>query len=415
VAVAPGRLRALAVCGLAALTLGPPPAAAQAPTPVPTTISFLRFSTESLTRVSGPFEVQIVFGVGIEQLTGFEKTDITVTNGTVTGDLVPLEPISLSASFKATITPDPGADGEMVSVRVAENVAMTQADNRPNAASNTLSWTVDFTPPTVTSIDGPDGFQTTLFVVTVNFSEEIAPNSLNASDLTVARGRVQGAPVLATDARSAAFTIFPLADDGPLTVDIAAGRFEDDAGNANAAAAPQLSVLVDIAAPTVELTLGDGVTAPVNGAFGIDIAFSEDVTGFALDDLMVTNGTASALMGTGAAYTAMIAPDGTGDGTVTVDLAMNRVLDRANRGNEVATPLSVAVDRTAPTPTLALDSGVTEPVGGVFDITVTFDEDVTGFDAADLGTTLTVDNGLPGGSGTGGICFPERKKKYRNT
>ena len=54
------------------------------------------------------------------------------------------------------------------------------------------------------------------------------------------------------------------------------------------------------------------------GPFSITVTFSESVTGFELDDLVVGNGSASDLQRSGASYTATVTP--AASGTVTVDI-----------------------------------------------------------------------------------------------
>ena len=70
----------------------------------------------------------------------------------------------------------------------------------------------------------------------------------------------------------------------------------------------------DTTSPTVAISSDAG--APVTGPFSITVAFSEPVTGFELEDLVVENGSASELQGNNASYMATITP--AASGTVTV-------------------------------------------------------------------------------------------------
>ena len=80
----------------------------------------------------------------------------------------------------------------------------------------------------------------------------------------------------------------------------------------------QLSCVdADAMSPTV--VISSDASAPVTGSFSIALAFSEPVTGFELEDLVVGNGRASELQGNNATYTATITPEASG--TVTVDIA----------------------------------------------------------------------------------------------
>ena len=93
-----------------------------------------------------------------------------------------------------------------------------------------------------------------------------------------------------------------------MTVDIAANVATDGAKNGNTAAS-QFSVQADLDPPTVTIT---GPTDEQNGAFDVTIAFSEDVTGFGLDDVTANSGTVTALSGSGSSYKATITPTATG-------------------------------------------------------------------------------------------------------
>ena len=80
----------------------------------------------------------------------------------------------------------------------------------------------------------------------------------------------------------------------------------------------QLSCVdADTTSPAVAIS--SDASAPVTGPFSIAIAFSEPVTGFELEDLVVGNGSASELQGNNATYTVTITPEASG--TVTVDIA----------------------------------------------------------------------------------------------
>ncbi|MEE2527408.1 Ig-like domain-containing protein, partial [Hyphobacterium sp. HN65] len=104
-------------------------------------------------------------------------------------------------------------------------------------------------------------------------------------------------------------TITPAAD-GQVTIDVAANAAQDAGSNGNIVAS-QFSVTNDQTAPTVSIT---GPAGPVSGAFTASFTFSEAVTGFALGDISVGNGSTSNLSGSGTTYTATITP--TADGQV---------------------------------------------------------------------------------------------------
>lgn len=87
------------------------------------------------------------------------------------------------------------------------------------------------------------------------------------------------------------------------------------------------------ATPTVEITTDANL--PTNDVFTIDVVFSENVTGFALDDVTVTNGrTVSRLTGTDDTYEFDVQPNSNVDGDLTVMIRANAVENSAEEANE---------------------------------------------------------------------------------
>ena len=99
----------------------------------------------------------------------------------------------------------------------------------------------------------------------------------------------------------------------------------------------------DTTSPTVAIS-SDAI-APLSGAFAIAVTFSEPVTGFALGDLVVGNGGASQLGGSGASYAATITP--AASGLVTVDIAAGAAEDSAGNPSMAADRFMIAADLTA--------------------------------------------------------------------
>ena len=81
----------------------------------------------------------------------------------------------------------------------------------------------------------------------------------------------------------------------------------------------------------------------------ITVAFSEPVTGFELEDLVVGNGSGSELQGNNASYMATITP--AASGTVTVDIAAGAAQDGAGNPSAAAVQFSIVADLT-PVPAL---------------------------------------------------------------
>ena len=136
--------------------------------------------------------------------------------------------------------------------------------------------------------------------------------------------------------------------------------------------------------PVITSTVPD----PTNAAFDITITFDEPVTGFTLAGIDVGNGTPGALSGSGTTYTATITP--TADGDVNIMILPDAAFDAAGNGNDVSNEFEVLYDATRPIPTVS--STAPDPTNMIFDVTISFTEDVTGFELSDI----SVDNGSAG-------------------
>ena len=116
----------------------------------------------------------------------------------------------------------------------------------------------------------------------------------------------------------------------------------------------QLSCVdADTTSPAVAIS--SDASAPVTGPFSIAIAFSEPVTGFELEDLVVGNGSASELQGNNATYTVTITP--AASGTVTVDIAAGASQDSAGNPSATADQFSIVADLT-PVPALPMGGAI---------------------------------------------------------
>ena len=287
-------------------------------------------TTASAEPVTGPFTVTVVFS---ESVNGFELSDLVVGNG-VASDLQ-----GNGTTFTATITP---AASGTVTLDIPDGAAADDAGNESEAASRfSIAAELDTTAPTVTISTAASAPVNGPFTVTFTFSEEVTGFEL--SDLVVGNG---SSSPLQGDGASYTATITPDAS-GTVTVDVPDGAASDSAGNPSVAA-QQFSIVAELA-PTVTIT--GPATEPVIGPFSITVIFSEPVTGFELEDVVVGNGVASELEGDGARYTATVTP--TAPGPVTVDIAAGAAEDSAGNPSTAADQFSITVELT-PVPALPL-------------------------------------------------------------
>jgi hypothetical protein len=186
------------------------------------------------------------------------------------------------------------------------------------------------------------------------------------------------------------FNVIP-SGDGLVTVNIPAGVCLDRAGNPNTAATP-LTRTSDRTAPTVILSAA--AQDPTNAAFIVVTAtFSEVVTGFAQDNITVSNGSKNNFTnvgGAGTIFTDNVTPGG--DGLVTVAIAGSMCTDLAGNANTASNVLTRISDRTPPTVVLFSPlgaSGVLNTDVTPVPFTATFSENVTGFIVSDITVTPT--------------------------
>ncbi|MEL6863915.1 MAG: Ig-like domain-containing protein [Bacteroidota bacterium] len=321
------------------------------------------------TIVSSAFPVNISFS---ENVNNFSLADIQVTNGNAAN--------LIGSGSNYSFTVNPIAQGA-ISIQIPAN-QLTDLAGNGNLASNALEvqyTPVDNTPPSIllnsssTQVNGP-------FSIEIIASEAII--GLEIGDLLLTNAT---ASALNANGNSYTLSINPISE-GNVSIQIPANRLTDLAGNGNLAS-NILNVQynpLDNTPPTVILS---SASAQVSGAFSVDINFSEAVMGFALEDVVVVNGTAISLNGSGTNYSVGISP--TAEGTVTIYILASQLTDLAGNGNLGSNWLNIQylpLDLTPPVVTLSTSS---TQVDGPFNITINFSESITGFSIEDI----MIDNG----------------------
>ena len=338
--------------------------------------------TVPTTPQNGAFDVMIDFG---ESVTGFTATDL-ITSG-LPGSKVLKSGTNGSRHYTVTVTPA-GIPRTVEVILYVSAGRVTDAAGNNNLRSELVTLKVDTVRPTVSISDVPSVDQKDAFDLTITFSEDV--EGFATDDLTVT-GEATATAVAAvgTSKQEYTATITPNAGkEGNVKVKVNADAATDTAGNANTASSATGNIRIDTIAPTPTIT---APTTPQNGVFNVTIDFGETVTGFVKADVTV-GGTATHTVGalsggTNGSYTLRITP--TTSGTITIDVAANVATDSAGNSNLAATRASVTTDTVAPTPTI---TGPTTPQNGPFDVTVDFDEDVTGFEPGELLVIGTTDS-----------------------
>jgi hypothetical protein len=293
-----------------------------------------------------------------------DAADIATTNADVTS--------VTGGPRRFVVRVTPTSDGPFTIQLRADR--FTDPAGNGNSASGTVSLTQDGTSPSV--VLGAPALATDAFPVTLEFSESVTGLALD--DLRVTNGT---ASRLTGSGGSYAVTVTP-ASDGPVAVALAGSSAFDAAGNPNPASAATRTSY-DGTRPGVALS---SPAPAATGASPIPVAvdFTEPVIGFALEDLVVGNGTATNLAGSGDHFTVDVVP--AGEGPVTVDVAASAATD--GHGNLSTAAVTLTREFDSIRPTVVLTSSVASPTNAVtVPVTVAFSKAVNGFTADDLRTT----------------------------
>ena len=280
---------------------------------------------------------------------------VTVTPSSGDTAAATLSPASLTFSSSnwataQTVTvsgeEDDDADDEIVTVShsVSGYVGVTTvADVSVTVTDND---TIDAANPQVTSIERltPPSSPTNADSLTwrVTFNKDV--KNVDAADFTVS-----STTATVTVSEVTAATVYDVtASDGDLallnatvTFGFSDGQDIQDMDDSALITAPtganETTYVLDNIQPSVTIT---GVPATSAASFSATFSFSEPVTGFAVEDVIVGNGAASAFSVTTAdeVWTALITP--TASGTVTVDVGAGVAVDAAGNDNTAATRAS---------------------------------------------------------------------------
>ncbi|MFT4924681.1 MAG: hypothetical protein ACI8WB_000764 [Phenylobacterium sp.] len=308
---------------------------------------------------NAPYTATIVFN---ELTTGFDVTDIVITNGT----LGTLNTTRTGEEYTVTVTPT--AEGP-VTLNIAASLATDNTGNG-NIAATQHSVSYDITSPTVT-ISSPSNAVNAAFTATITFSEDVT--GFVIADITAVNATLS--TFVATSASVYTVLVTPTGSD--ITLDINASIAIDAATNNNLVAS-QYAVTYDTVQPTVVIS---GPAGLINAPFTATFTFDEAVTGFTDTDIVFANATLSAFAATSTAvYTATITP--TANGAVTLDVGASAAIDISGNANSAASQYSVTYDISALTATLSTTSADSSNID--FDIAISFNKSVTGLALTDF-------------------------------
>ncbi|KAA9332137.1 hypothetical protein F0P96_11655 [Hymenobacter busanensis] len=196
----------------------------------------------------------------------------------------------------------------------------TDAANNTSASSNTNTFMVDITAPTVTiSSTASSPTSTSPIPVTVTFSESVT--GFTSGDVTVTNGSLTGSS-FGGSGTTYSFTVTP-AGGGAVTVNISTGVAQDAAGNGNAAAT-QFSITYVVPTATVASITRSYPALVATPTVEFVVTFSGTVTGltttnFSLTTSGLSGASVASVSGSGATYT-VVANTGSGAGTLRLDV-----------------------------------------------------------------------------------------------
>ncbi|WP_053214843.1 Ig-like domain-containing protein [Pseudomonas sp. Q12-87] len=333
-------------------------------------------------------------------VSGFDNSDLTVSNGT----LGTMGSTDGGVTWTATFTPS-ASISDTTNVITLDNTGLINgAGNAGVGTTDSNNYVVDTVRPTATIVVADTAMaagETSL--VTITFAEPVTGFTL--ADLTVANGVLSGLSTSDNITFTATFTPAAGIVDSSNLITLNSGGVVDTAGNANVGTTDSNNYAVDTQLPTATIVMAD-TSLSVGETSLVTITFSEAVTGFSNADLSVANGTLSAVSSSdgGITWTAVFTPTlGVRDATNLIVLDNTGVSDAAgNAGTGTTTSFNYAVDTQVPTATIVVaDTALS--IGETSLVTITFNEAVSGFDNADL----TVSNGTLSnvGSTDGGVTW----------
>ncbi len=157
-----------------------------------------------------------------ESTSDFDAADITVLNGSISAFT------GSGTTYTATFTPDgPG----YCAIEVAAGAFSDESQNASIAADQFFWISLDLTPPaiSITASEVSDGDSSSDASLTLTFTSSEATTDFTAEDVTVTNGVISSF----TGAGSSYSATFTPDADGDCTISIAAGSFNDAAGNGN--------------------------------------------------------------------------------------------------------------------------------------------------------------------------------------
>ena len=326
-----------------------------------------------------------------EPTANFIVDDVTIVGGTLSNFAA-----TSSKVYTATLTP---SNNSVTSVNVAANKFTDTAGNN-NAVSNQFTWSRDNIAPsmTITASDGtnpiPDGATTNDKSIIVFFNASEPTTNFTVEDVTLSGGTLGN---FLASSPTLYITSFTPTSNGATTIDVAANKFTDAAGNNNTAAT-QFNWTYDNVSPTATITaVNSSGTAVASGSttndsqLTLSITANEAVTGLIIDEINISgDGSLSDLIKvSGTVSTVKLTP--TGNGSMSVNILAGKMTDIAGNGNIATNTFTWTYDGNSPTMAITATNGEGEQVvdgattnDALLNLTFTASEATNDFVLADI-------------------------------
>lgn len=200
------------------------------------------------------------------------------------------------------------------------------------------SFTTEALPTVI--ISSTEGDITNSNPINILFSFSEAISSFIADDITITNATINS---ITNTANNDYQVIITPISDGEITLKLLENVVADLAGFGNVAS-DVFSIDYDSTVPTVEISSTESSTTTIS-PIPVSFTFSEDISGFEISDVSVTNGTAGNFTSTNAKnYSVDITP--INNGNVTVQIAANSVQDDAENMNAASDVWSINYSST---------------------------------------------------------------------
>ncbi len=366
------------------------------------TVDTTQFTPSVNTNTPSPTNQQsITFKVDFDELidtTTFTESDVYASQG-----IVSTPTTDNNQTFEFTIT---GLTAGPLVVYILADSVDDLAQNK-NLVSNTVTITIDTTPPLLSSItrSSPTSELTSLTSLefAVNFSEDVT--NVGPADFVLSTVTGAGTGTITVSSVNTSSYVVTVADAtaGTINLDVASNHdITDTAGNpltTTTTPNPDESFTVD----TTQFTpfISTDTQSPTNQqsiTFTVDFGEPIDTTTFTESDVSTSDGTVSAPT-TDNNQTFEFTITGLTAGTLTVSIPADSVDDLAQNKNLVSNTLTITIDTTSPSLSSITRSSPTSELTSLtsLEFAVNFSEDVTNVGPADFVLSTVT------GAGTGTI------------